>query len=247
MIFAGGRSRVDGSERGGIILRLIFLLFVVVFLLFLYLIHNPLLRFAGNFWIVDESPQHSDAIIVLGDDNYNGDRAARAAELFKAGWAPYIVASGRYLRPYASVAELIQRDLTDRGVPASAIVRLSHRAENTREEAFALRQLISSRGWKRILLVTSNYHTRRAGFIFERALSPGIELRVVAAHDSEYDPENWWRTRRGVKTFFSESVGILVALWEMRPSDVRTSDSVQLRPPMPVPSCRLTAIVAVYS
>jgi uncharacterized SAM-binding protein YcdF (DUF218 family) len=238
MIFPTGRSCEDGSERGGIILRLIFLLFVIVILLVLYLIHNPLLRFAGNFWVVDESPQHSDAIIVLGDDNYNGDRAARAAELFKAGWAPYIVASGRYLRPYASVAELIQRDLTDRGVPPSAILRFSHRAENTREEAFALSQLISSRGWKRILLVTSNYHTRRAEFIFGRALPEGIELRVVAAHDSQYDPENWWHTRRGVKTFFSELVGSLVALWEMRQSDVRTSGSVQLRPARP---CRVVA------
>jgi uncharacterized SAM-binding protein YcdF (DUF218 family) len=231
MIFAAGCWRVDGSERGGIFLRLLFLLFVIALLLFLYVIRNPLLRYAGNFGVVDESPQRSDAIIVLGDDNYNGDRAARAAELFKAGWAPYIVASGRYIRPYASVAELIQHDLADRGVPSSAIVRFSHRAENTREEALALSQLISSRGWKRILLVTSNYHTRRARFISERAFPAGTDLRVVAARDSQYDPDNWWRTRRGLKTFFSESVGYLVALWEMRENDVRTSGSAQLTAP----------------
>jgi uncharacterized SAM-binding protein YcdF (DUF218 family) len=233
MILSGGRSHVNGSERGGIFVRLMFFLLVFVVLLFLYLIRNPLLRYAGNFWVVDETPQHSDAIIVLGDDNYNGDRAVRAAELFKAGWAPYIVASGRYLRPYSSIAELIQRDLADRGVPPSAVVRFSHRAENTREEAFALSQLISTRGWKRILLVTSNYHTRRAEFIFERVIPAGTELRVVAAHDSQYDPDNWWRTRRGVKAFFSESVGMLVALWEMRQGYVQTSGSASSDPACP--------------
>ncbi len=92
----------------------------------LYLARHPLLRLAGSFWIVDEEPQNSDAIVILGDDNLNADRAARAAELFKSGLAPRVIASGRFLRPYASIAELEQHDLTDRGVPPAAVVRLTH-------------------------------------------------------------------------------------------------------------------------
>lgn len=172
---------------------------------------------------MDEPPGPSDAIVVLGEDNYNGDRAARAAQLFKDGWAPRVVASGRYLRPYASIAELEQRDLVDRGVPTNAIVLLAHRAESTREEAYAISQLIRSRRWKRILLVTSNYHTRRAQFICSRAFPAGTTLQVIAAPDSEYDPDGWWRTRKGIKIFFHESVGMLLALWEMRQHDSQTS------------------------
>ena len=112
---------------------------------------HPAARLAGSFWIVNETPAASDAIVILGDDNYGGDRATRAAEIFKAGMAPRVVASGRYLRPYASIAELEQHDLTDRGVPATAIVRFDQHAENTKDEAVALAQLISARGWKRIL------------------------------------------------------------------------------------------------
>src|SRR5208282_2235482 len=99
-----------------------------------YLVRQPVLRLAGGFWVVDEAPQAADAIVMLGDDNYNADRATRAAELFKAGWAPRIVASGRYLRPYASIADLEAHDLSDRGVPATAVVRLAHHAEDTHEE-----------------------------------------------------------------------------------------------------------------
>src|SRR6185437_15009593 len=104
-------------QHGGIIFRFLFFIFVI------YLARRPLLGFAGSFWIVNDKPAASDAIVILGDDNYGGDRATRAAQLFKDGMAPRVVASGRYLRPYASIAELEQHDLTDRSVPASAIVR----------------------------------------------------------------------------------------------------------------------------
>ena len=42
----------------------------------------------------------------------------------------------------------------------------------------------------------------------QHALAPGTELRVVAAPDPAYDPNSWWRTREGVKTFFYELAGL---------------------------------------
>jgi len=222
---AGKRSLPHSSQRGGIFFRLIFLICFVCLLFALYLVRRPLLRVAGGFWIVDETPVSADAIVMLGDDNYNADRAARATQLYKAGWAPRVVASGRYLRPYASIAELEEHDLTDRGVPKAAVVRFAHHAENTKDEAAALAQLISARGWKRILLVTSNYHTRRSQYLAEREFPEGTILRVVAAPDSDYDPDDWWRTRGGLKIFSHECVGIIVSMWEMRHNDVQTLDS----------------------
>lgn len=216
-------GRPGNRERGGIFFRLLFLLFFLCLVFAVYLLRHPLLRMAGGFWVVNEAPVPADAIVILGDDNYAGDRATRAADLFKAGWAPRIIASGRYLRPYASIAELEEHDLLDRGVSKDAIVPFAHRAENTREEALALSQLLITRGWKRVLLVTSNYHSRRAEYICERAFPPGTSLRVVAAADYRYDPRTWWQSRKGVKIFSHELVGMFVAMWEMRHEDVRTS------------------------
>jgi hypothetical protein len=218
------RSPRRDSQRGGIFFRLLFLLFLIALLAGVYFARHPLLRLAGSFWVVDESPDNSDAIVVLGDDNYNGDRAARAAELFKSGLAPHVVASGRYLRPYASVAELEQHDLTDRGVPAGAIVKLAQHAANTREEAVAISQLLAARGWRRVILVTSDYHTRRSRYICERIFPAGTILRVVAARDSEYDPEQWWQTRGGIKIFVHELAGMPLAMWELRHNSVQTSE-----------------------
>ncbi len=224
------------SQRGGIFFKLIFLIFLVVLAFVIYLARYPILRLAGNFWVVDESPQASDAIVILSDDDYDAVRASRAADLFKADWAPRIVASGRNLRPYASIAELMQHDLADRGVGADAVVRLPNRARNTLEEAGAVSALLSSHGWKKIIVVTSNYHTRRARFIYEHMLAPGTELRMVAAPDPAYDPNSWWRTREGLKTFLYESLGYIVARWELRDADTHTTSSVLLPSSHPLPS-----------
>ncbi len=203
-------------ERGGIILRLLGLLVFLGFLALLYVLREPLLRLAASAWIAGETAEHADAILVLGDDNYTGDRALRAADLYRAGFAPQVVASGRMLRPYAGVAEMIEHDLQAQGVPASAIAKFEHRSGNTLEEARGLRGLVATRGWKSVLVVTSDYHTRRARFIFGRVLPPGVTLRVIAAHDSDFDGARWWETHRGQKIFFGELLGFVVAWWELR-------------------------------
>lgn len=203
-------------QRGGIIFNLVVLLMLLGVLAVVYLLRQPLLRDAGEFWVVDEPPQLADAILLLGDDNYPADRASRAAELYRGGWAPRVVASGRQLRRYASLAELMQRDLVERGVPADAVIRYPHSAENTREEAEVLRQFVTKRGWRRVLVVTSNFHTRRARYIFRRVFPSTVSVRVVAARDSLYDPDHWWESRRGVKLFFGETLGICLAMWELR-------------------------------
>ena len=86
----------ENSQRGGIIFTLLFLLFLVALVSVLYIARHPLLRLAGSFWVVDEPAENSDVIVMLSDDNYNADRAARAAELFKSGLAPRVVAYGKH-------------------------------------------------------------------------------------------------------------------------------------------------------
>lgn len=196
----------------------------IVFLFALYLVRHPLMRVAGSALILDDSPRASDAIVMLGDDDYNADRATRAAQLIKAGWAPRVVASGRYLRPYLSIADLEDRDLIDRDVPPTAILKFPNRSRNTREECTAIGHLLQQRGWKHILIVTSNYHTRRADFICSRVLPAGTELHVVAANDSNFNPDDWWDKRESTKIFFQESEGLVVAAWELRSRSVQTQD-----------------------
>lgn len=217
-------------QRGGIIFKLLFLFAFLCFLFVIYLVRHPLLRAAGEFWVVDDGPARSDAIILVSEDNFRSDRAARAAELFRAGWAPRVVASGVMLRPYVGTAEFMQRDLVDRGVPRDAILPFPHTAANTREEAQALQRLVAQRGWHRVIVVTSNYHTRRSRFIFSRVFPASVQVRVVPAPDAAYDPDNWWRMHSGEKLFVYECAAYCLARWELRNAESSSAE------PSPAPA-----------
>jgi uncharacterized SAM-binding protein YcdF (DUF218 family) len=204
------------SQGGGALATLLSLLFLVALCAGVYLARHPLMRLAAESWIVNDPAPKADAIVVLSDDNFYADRATHAAELFRQGAAPVVVASGRRLRPAAGIAELMQHDLTERGVPKENILPLPHDASNTREESVAIARLASQRHWKSLIIVTSNYHTRRARYIFQRVFPPGVEISVASARDGDFDPELWWEKRKSTKEFLGELIGMLVALWELR-------------------------------
>ena len=204
------------AERGGVLAKLMVFLFVLLFCVLLYAIRHPVYRFVGEWWIVEDPLERSDVIMVLGDDNFYADRATRAAELFREGKAPVVVASGRQLRPNAGIAELMEHDLIERGVPRDKILRFVHDADSTKEEAEALTKLVKEKKWRRAIVVTSNYHTRRARYIFRRTFPQGVEVSVASARDGDFDPEAWWEKRKATKELTREMAGMLVAVWETR-------------------------------
>jgi uncharacterized SAM-binding protein YcdF (DUF218 family) len=202
------------SERGGALVGLIILIVVVVLCAVLYWGRHPILRFAGEWWVIDQPAAHADALLLLGDDNFYADRATHAAELIRHGVAPVVVASGRRLRPGAGVVELQEHDLIERGVPKDKIIRFPHDAESTLEEAVALSRLCTERHFHSVIVVTSNYHARRARHIFDKVFPPTITVSVAGAHDGDFDPEHWWEKRKSQELFVHEVVGMMVAFGE---------------------------------
>ena len=213
-----------GAQSGGILSSLLSLLFVVVLCAVLYFARGPILRFVAEGWIVEDPLSRADAILVLSDDNFYADRATHAADLYRHGMAPIVVASGRRLRPNAGIAELMEHDLIERGVPKDKILRLSHNAENTREEAETAAQQALERKWRSVIVVTSNYHTRRARYIFSHVFPPQTRVRVSGARDGDFDPDHWWQTRKSLKEFVRELAGMVVAMWELRGRPKRTAN-----------------------
>jgi uncharacterized SAM-binding protein YcdF (DUF218 family) len=198
--------------------NLLVLLFVVALCAVVYFARHPIMRYAAESWVVNEPAAHADAIMLLGDDNFYADRATRATELFRQGVAPEIVASGRRLRPNAGISELLEHDLIERGVPKEHILRFAHDADGTREEAVALEKLVEDHKWKTIVVVTSNYHTRRVRYIFQGVFPPSVAVTVASAHDGDFEPDRWWEKRKSIKLFARELLGMVEALWETRGS-----------------------------
>jgi len=202
------------QQRGGIITTFVALLFLALLCLVIYLARHPLMRFAGEGLVVEDQLERSDAIILLSDDNFYADRATRAAELYRQNLAPTVVASGVRLRPYAGISELMTHDLVERGVPKERVVPFPQDADNTREEAEALKTLARQKGWKSVIIVTSNYHTRRARYIFRKEFPADIKVAMASARDADFDPSNWYEHRRARQRFEHEVLGLFLAHWE---------------------------------
>jgi uncharacterized SAM-binding protein YcdF (DUF218 family) len=87
-------------------------------------------------------------------------------------------ASRRRSRASSRPPRLTATVLTELGVPDEAIVRQQGHTRNTREEAAAAARLVRERGWKRVGVVTSAWHMRRALGLFRRA---GVDAVPLAA------------------------------------------------------------------
>ena len=167
----------------------------------LWLLRAPVLTAAANFLIENDPPQKADAIVVLSGDEY-GTRTIKAAQLAQAGYAPYVVVSGPkgLLGPESDLyIEYARRQ----GYPESLFRGLPHDADSTRAETAIIGKYLNARGIRKILLVTSNYHTRRAARLM-RTQNPGLEVMIIAAPDPYFIPNRWWKTRTGQKLWALE-------------------------------------------
>jgi uncharacterized SAM-binding protein YcdF (DUF218 family) len=101
-------------------------------------------------------------------------------------------------------------------VPRDKILRVNHDADNTLEEAETLARVAKEKKWHSVIVVTSNYHTRRARYIFRRVFPQRTEVRVASARDGDFDPAAWWEKRKSTKRLMGEFAGMVVAIWELR-------------------------------
>jgi DUF218 domain len=164
---------------------------------------------AGS-WLVVDRPQPADAIIILAGETEQ--RPARGLQLLTQGLAPRLLldapAGSRIYR--WSQLELAQQYLS--GLPAAQqlsacpIFGLS-----TRDEARDVARCLAASGAAnrseihRVLLVTSDFHTRRALAVFQHEI-PGVQFSAAAAYDPVQYGNRWWRRRQWAKTFFDEYV-----------------------------------------
>lgn len=190
----------SGRSRSGCGCGCLLLLLLITALTF-YLFRIPLLTAMGSYLVLDEPPVKADAIVVLGGDEF-GMRTVKAAQLVQAGYAPYALLSGPPIL-LAHESELMLAFALKQGYPASLFQQYPHDATYTREEETVFASELRRRGVHSILLVTSNFHTRRSTYLFRR-IAPWLEIHTVAAPDRFFTPGTWWQTRGGRKTFVLE-------------------------------------------
>jgi hypothetical protein len=156
---------------------------------------------AGNFLIVD-APRPSDAILVLAGETDR--RPQRALQLLSQGYGKRIVLNvptNAKLYKFTQI-ELAQKYIQD--LPQAASLSICPiDGLSTKDESKDAEKCLQREGAKSVLIVTSDFHTRRALEVFRREF-PGREYSVAAARNDEGFGSRWWTHRRWAKTFVDE-------------------------------------------
>jgi len=161
---------------------------------------------AGRVLVID-SPQQSDLILVLAGETYS--RPVRALELLRRGYGRRVLID---VPAEARIYEFSQVDLATRYIhdlPEAASVQVCPiQGLSTKEESRDVTRCIEHEQVTSILIVTSDFHTRRALSIFRREV-PGIRFSIAAARDDTEFGTRWWSHRQWAKTCFGEWLRVL--------------------------------------
>jgi uncharacterized SAM-binding protein YcdF (DUF218 family) len=178
---------------------------VVLFVTTVVAAHRPLLSGFARLFRVDD-PAPSDVIVLLlgGTDH----RPRTAASLYARGLAPRVLlgTSHKAIPGERNETDITISALQALGVPRSAIVVLPEVVTSTREEASAVLKYASAHGVRRITIVTTEFHTARARWIFRKFLrGQGIEIHMAASQNAAYNADDWYKTDEGLLAYMNEA------------------------------------------
>lgn len=192
------------ARRRSFVFRSLLVLIALLFVLALsYRLWLPLI---GRALVHDDGPAQADLAVVLGGD-YWGHRVETAGVLVRQGYVPKVLVSGPAGFYGAHESDIAIPYAVRKGYPVEWFDAFPHAALSTKEEAVLILQELRRRNVRKVLIVTSSYHTARARRIFlaaEKAMGGGPELRMVAAPDEFFHADSWWRGRESQKTTFIE-------------------------------------------
>ncbi|MDO4649251.1 MAG: YdcF family protein [Eubacteriales bacterium] len=183
------------------------------------MLQDAIFREIEEYIFVEGEPQKADVIFVPG--NGFPQMAERAAKLYREGFAPFVLPSGRYSvtlgkfvgvqqkievyhKDYRTEWEFLKDVLMMNGVPEKAILK-EDCATYTYENAVNSRKVTDREGIevRKAILCCRNYHARRA-LKYYQLLYPETEFYVSACDLDGIRRDNWRETEAGIDAVMGE-------------------------------------------
>jgi uncharacterized SAM-binding protein YcdF (DUF218 family) len=174
-----------------------------------------LLRWGGELLVAGDSlPTNADAAIILqGSTTGEKARIAGAIRLLQDSKVSRALLSVPPESYWGEAVPPIARTYIEKKYGSELASKVDFcivgpGVDSTEQEAAALDNCVREHGWKSIIVVTSNYHSRRAGIIWRktlRKLDPSVHLWIDEVADPDFEPRGWWHVRLYAKTWFFES------------------------------------------
>jgi hypothetical protein len=164
---------------------------------------------SGTFLVVNQ-PSKSDVMVVLAGETDR--RPALGLALLDQGYASLLILD------VPADSKLYQWDQVElarkyvEGLPQSSSITICPiYGHSTKDEALDVDRCLKGTRGRSVLLVTSDFHTRRALSIFNR-VSPA-NYSVAAAFDPREFGVQWWRHREWAKVNLEEWAKLI--WWEL--------------------------------
>ena len=153
--------------------------------------------------------RRADGIVVLTGGS---SRVSDAMELLAAGYGKRLLISG--VHPSSTASDISRSDIS-RSVPGrrslfACCVDLDRSVVSTRSNASETKRWVRERGFKSLIVVTSNYHMPRAVLEMSHAM-PDIELIPYPVVGGKWRDEPWWESGATFRLVLSEYVKYIAA------------------------------------
>jgi uncharacterized SAM-binding protein YcdF (DUF218 family) len=176
------------------------------------LAHRQLFDWHAAMFSVQNAAPGADALVVLGGRIET--RFPRALELYSHDYAETILLTD--LRPFnpgipdfdcsEQKIAFALRDYREPGAPVVVVPsRSGKQCVSTFDEAWDLLAYSRSKGYTRLIIVTDDFHTRRALYAFNKVFKgSGITVQSMGAANAVFNAQNWWRSDSGLKAYLLE-------------------------------------------
>jgi len=170
----------------------------------------------------------ADGIVVLTGGS---SRVSDGIELLAAGYGKRLLISG--VHPSSGLSD-ISRSLPESQSYFNCCVDLDRSAVNTRSNAAETERWVRERGFKSLIVVTSNYHMPRAIVELSHAI-PDTKLIPYVVVSDKWRDEPWWNSGATLRLVLSEYVKYLAAELRVHLADLGIDPSFEFQETTPGP------------
>ncbi|MDC1048682.1 YdcF family protein [Flavobacteriaceae bacterium] len=138
-----------------------------------------------------------DCIIVLAnemdiDGNLNHDSLSRlnqAVKTYFSNSSSYLITCGwNYRKDSSLYIGNVMRDYAIRlGVPPDKIITELNPRDTVGDAFFTKQNILFGKGWKKLLVVTSDYHVNRTSIVFRFIYGSGYNIDVIGSESQKND------------------------------------------------------------
>ena len=208
------------------VISVLFLTFVLAFIF-----RKPLLTGYAHLFSVHTATKGADALICLSGGKIT--RVPETLRLWNQGYAPsvYLTDEKKRNKEFSKLetsdlefaSEVVKR--MELNATWQTIPSVGDGATSTFDEAEDVLAYGKDKGWKRIIIVTDEFHTRRARYAFEKIFDDsGIEVEVAGAPNEVFSDDDWWQSDSGISCYFLETIKFPVYFfWDQEPTVVRNN------------------------